>query len=116
MTCDRVRSAIETWNPLADLDDDVVGHVDRCPSCREVFDTRFPSPVARRSRERGVPTGERRHAWLDGWATRAGVVALAAAALLAVIPQGGTPDLRIAAVELQQCNIEPWHPPECPTT
>lgn len=116
MRCEEARATIEAWNPLADLEDDVVGHIDRCEPCREVFDARFPSPVPTPAPAEVARPAE--PAW--SWAS-VSVVAAAAIVVLALLPgsreRSWVDGLAVAMVDLpEECHAEPYQPPECPTT
>lgn len=112
MTCDVTRVSIEAWNPLGDLDDDVVAHLDRCTECRAAFDARFPSPIPVREPARAVSAGRAR----PSWAPAISIVAVAAMGLLTLLPGPPPSGLPRVAMDLSECDSEPWLPPECPTT
>ena len=116
MSCDRVRAALDHWDPAGDLADDVVAHLDHCPQCLAAFDAAFPSPVPPRAAAT-ASGGERRPSSRSSRLAAAAAVALLAASFLVVLPPSlGPVPATVAHAEPETCPPEPWQPPVCPAT
>lgn len=108
MSCDWVQRALERHDPLADLSDVVVEHIDACDDCRAALDARFPPAVQQAPAPKAAPSG-------SPWGPPAVMVLGVAAAVLLQVGTHPPPsaDTLIAMHDASQICVVVWEPPEC---